>query len=99
MKVCVVTGIFHPEPGGPSTYLYSLLGDLIKRGHEVAVITRTRSRLYTTPLTFQDTSSFARKKEKDKSRLVKRSNRKELAEAIIKIISKPEFGRQMGKNF
>ncbi len=39
MKICVVTGTFHPEPGGPSTYLYNLLGDLVQRGHEVAVIT------------------------------------------------------------
>lgn len=39
MKICVVTGTFHPEPGGPSTYLYNLLGDLVERGHEVAVIT------------------------------------------------------------
>ena len=39
MKICVVTGTFHPEPGGPSTYLYNLLDDLVRRGHEVAVIT------------------------------------------------------------
>jgi len=39
LKICVVTGTFHPEPGGPSTYLYNLLGDLVRRGHEVAVIT------------------------------------------------------------
>jgi glycosyltransferase involved in cell wall biosynthesis len=39
LKICVVTGTFHPEPGGPSTYLYNLLGDLVQRGHEVAVIT------------------------------------------------------------
>ena len=39
MKICVVTGTFHPEPGGPSTYLYNLLGDLVQQGHEVAVIT------------------------------------------------------------
>lgn len=39
MRICVVTGTFHPEPGGPSTYLYNLLGDLVQRRHEVAVIT------------------------------------------------------------
>lgn len=39
MRICVVTGTFHPEPGGPSTYLYNLLGDLVRRGHTVAVIT------------------------------------------------------------
>jgi len=39
LKICVVTGTFHPEPGGPSTYLYNLLDDLVRRGHEVAVIT------------------------------------------------------------
>ena len=34
-----MTGTFHPEVGGPPTYLYHLLADLVKRGHQVAVIT------------------------------------------------------------
>ncbi|MEK7326013.1 MAG: hypothetical protein AAB217_12220, partial [Chloroflexota bacterium] len=39
MKICVVSGTFHPEPGGPPTFLYHLLPDLVRRGHLVEVIT------------------------------------------------------------
>jgi glycosyltransferase involved in cell wall biosynthesis len=39
MRLCVVTGTFHPEPGGPSTFLYNLLPQLQTRGYEVEVIT------------------------------------------------------------
>ncbi|MFQ6015654.1 MAG: glycosyltransferase family 4 protein [Anaerolineae bacterium] len=39
MKICVITGTFHPEIGGPPTYLYNLLGSLVDRGDEAAVIT------------------------------------------------------------
>jgi len=34
-----VTGTFHPEAGGPPTYLYHLLPALVERGHEVTVVT------------------------------------------------------------
>jgi glycosyltransferase involved in cell wall biosynthesis len=39
MRLCVVSGTFHPEPGGPPTYLYQLLPELLRRGHSVSVIT------------------------------------------------------------
>ena len=39
MRLCVVSGTFHPEPGGPPTYLYHLLPALQARGHSVSVIT------------------------------------------------------------
>lgn len=39
MRIFVVSGIFHPEPGGPATYLYRLLPELQARGHDVHVLT------------------------------------------------------------
>lgn len=39
MHVLVPTGIFHPEAGGPATYLYHFLPELITRGHTTSVIT------------------------------------------------------------
>ena len=39
MKIFVLTGTFHPEPGGPPTYLQHLLPALLARGHEVRVLT------------------------------------------------------------
>ena len=39
MKICVVSGTFHPEPGGPPTFLYHLLPELVRRGHTVEVVT------------------------------------------------------------
>jgi glycosyltransferase involved in cell wall biosynthesis len=39
MRILIVTGIFHPEPGGPATYLHRLLPELIARGHTVRVLT------------------------------------------------------------
>lgn len=39
MRLFVATGIFHPEPGGPATYLYRLLPELQARGHEVRLLT------------------------------------------------------------
>ena len=41
MHICVVAGTFHPETGGPPTYLYHLLPELINRGHTLEVITYT----------------------------------------------------------
>jgi glycosyltransferase involved in cell wall biosynthesis len=38
MKIFVAAGIFHPESGGPATYLYRLLPELLARGHEVRVL-------------------------------------------------------------
>ncbi len=38
MRIFIASGIFHPEPGGPATYLYNLLPELIERGHEVRAL-------------------------------------------------------------
>lgn len=40
MKICVVSGIFHPEIGGPATHLYELCKALSSRGHSITVITQ-----------------------------------------------------------
>lgn len=39
MHILVPTGIFHPEAGGPATYLYRFLPELLERGHTVEVVT------------------------------------------------------------
>ncbi|MBZ0307940.1 MAG: glycosyltransferase family 4 protein, partial [Anaerolineae bacterium] len=39
MHILVPTGIFHPESGGPATYLYRFLPELLQRGHTVEVVT------------------------------------------------------------
>lgn len=39
MRIFVASGIFHPESGGPATYLYCLLPELLARGHYVRVLT------------------------------------------------------------
>ncbi|MEW6578818.1 MAG: glycosyltransferase family 4 protein [Chloroflexota bacterium] len=39
MRIFVASGIFHPEPGGPATYLYRLLPELQARGHTVRALT------------------------------------------------------------
>lgn len=39
MRIGVLTGIFHPDAGGPSTYLYHLLPELQARGHSVELVT------------------------------------------------------------
>mgnify|MGYP001271701104 CR=1 FL=1 len=39
MRIFVASGIFHPEPGGPATYLYRLLPEVQARGHLVRVLT------------------------------------------------------------
>ncbi len=39
MRLFVASGIFHPEPGGPATYLFCLLPELQARGHEVRLLT------------------------------------------------------------
>ncbi|MFC1517560.1 glycosyltransferase family 4 protein [Candidatus Margulisiibacteriota bacterium] len=37
-NICIISGIFHPEQGGPATYLYNLSNDLAKKGHQLQVI-------------------------------------------------------------
>ncbi|HEX3053743.1 MAG TPA: glycosyltransferase family 4 protein [Aggregatilineaceae bacterium] len=39
MRIFVATGIFHPEPGGPATYLYHILPAIQAYGHEVHLLT------------------------------------------------------------
>ncbi len=38
VKIFIASGIFHPDSGGPATYLYRLLPELQARGHEVRVL-------------------------------------------------------------
>ena len=38
-RLFIATGIFHPEPGGPATYLHELLPALQARGWEVRLLT------------------------------------------------------------
>lgn len=39
MRFFIPTAIFHPDSGGPATYLYRFLPELLKRGHTVRVLT------------------------------------------------------------
>lgn len=38
MRICVITGTFHPEIGGPPVYLYNLCGWLKTQGHDISVL-------------------------------------------------------------
>lgn len=38
-KIGVISGTFHPDTGGPATYLYHLLPTLQQHGHEVRLLT------------------------------------------------------------
>ncbi len=39
MRIFIASGIFHPDSGGPATYLYRLLPELQARDHDVRVLT------------------------------------------------------------
>lgn len=39
MRICVITGTFHPEIGGPPVYLYNLCHALSRKGHDLLVLT------------------------------------------------------------
>lgn len=39
MRLLIVSGIFHPEVGGPATYLHDLAHALTREGHHIAVLT------------------------------------------------------------
>ncbi|TAK22320.1 MAG: glycosyltransferase family 1 protein [Chloroflexota bacterium] len=39
MKIAIATGTFHPESGGPPTYLHRLGQELVSRGHAVRLLT------------------------------------------------------------
>lgn len=43
LRVLVVTGIFPPDIGGPASYVPALSAELVKRGHEVEVVTLSDS--------------------------------------------------------
>ncbi len=55
MKIFIASGIFHPDSGGPATYLYRLLPALQARGHAIRVLTfgdpTADDALYPYPLT------------------------------------------------
>src|SRR5258707_5490877 len=38
MRTFIASGIFHPDSGGPATYLYRLLPELQRQGHQVRVL-------------------------------------------------------------
>src|SRR5688572_32391210 len=38
LRVLIVSGIFHPDVGGPATYLHQLATALADRGHGVGVV-------------------------------------------------------------
>lgn len=39
MRIFIASGIFHPDAGGPATYLYRLLPELQARGHPIRALT------------------------------------------------------------
>lgn len=39
LRLLIASGIFHPEPGGPATYLHRLLPELLARNWDIRVIT------------------------------------------------------------
>lgn len=39
MKVCIITGIFEPESGGPATYAPRIAAELVRMGHTVTLVT------------------------------------------------------------
>ncbi len=39
MHIFIASGIFHPEPGGPATYLHHLLPEIQARGHSITALT------------------------------------------------------------
>ena len=38
MRIAITTGTFHPESGGPPTYLHRLGAELVARGHDVRLL-------------------------------------------------------------
>src|SRR5690348_4426248 len=39
LKLLIITGIFPPDIGGPASYVPSIAGELVNRGHKVVVLT------------------------------------------------------------
>jgi len=44
VRIVVVTGIFPPDVGGPATYVPFIATELVRRGHDVSVITASPAR-------------------------------------------------------
>ena len=42
MRVLITSGTYHPDVGGPPTYLYALAEELVQRGHRLKVVTYGR---------------------------------------------------------
>ena len=42
MRICIASGTYHPDVGGPPTYLYALANELLARGHGLKVVTHGR---------------------------------------------------------
>lgn len=53
MRLFIASGIFHPEPGGPATYLHRILPAFVERGHAVTALAFGEGRVdgYSYPLT------------------------------------------------
>jgi glycosyltransferase involved in cell wall biosynthesis len=43
MRILIITGIFPPDIGGPATYVPAIGTELVKRGHEITVVTLSDS--------------------------------------------------------
>jgi glycosyltransferase involved in cell wall biosynthesis len=43
VRVCIASGTYHPDVGGPPTYLLALAADLLHRGHQLKVVTYGRA--------------------------------------------------------
>jgi glycosyltransferase involved in cell wall biosynthesis len=39
VKICITSGTYHPEIGGPPTYLFALANELVQQGHRLRVVT------------------------------------------------------------
>ena len=39
LRICIASGTFHPDVGGPPTYLLALADELVRRGHPLRVVT------------------------------------------------------------
>src|SRR5262245_47527366 len=39
LRVCIITGIFPPDIGGPATYVPHIAAALAERGHSITVLT------------------------------------------------------------
>lgn len=48
-ELMIATGIFHPEPGGPATYLKEILPSLQNRGWRASVLTYGEDSIYSYP--------------------------------------------------